>query len=125
MATEECAICGDDVPFATTTHVLVNPKHVEGVADHYVCRPCYDDHLEGLFVALASDDAEAHDDESLADEVDSGELDRSEPDGDSQDDAGDGDDLAVNVVEEKVDGADPSPVASDDVDEPLDPSAPD
>ena len=59
MATEECAICGDTVPFATTTHVLVNPKHVEGVADHYVCRPCYDEHLEGLFAALEGDEDES------------------------------------------------------------------
>jgi hypothetical protein len=81
MATEECAICGDSVPFATTTHVLVNPKHVEGVADHYVCRPCYDEHLEGLFVALEAEDGAAADDE-------------------------DGNDLAVNVVDERSeDGA--------------------
>jgi hypothetical protein len=51
MTTEECAICGDSVPFDTTTHVLLNPTHVDGVADHYVCRPCYDEHLAGLFDA--------------------------------------------------------------------------
>jgi len=55
MTTEECAICGKSVPFGTTTHVLLNPKHCDGVADHYVCRPCYDEHLAGLFATLASE----------------------------------------------------------------------
>lgn len=55
MGSEECAICGDRVPFGSTTHVLLNPKHVDGVADHYVCRPCYDEHFEGLFAAMASE----------------------------------------------------------------------
>jgi len=55
MTTEECAICGDSVPFGSTSHILLNPHHVDGVADHYVCRPCYDEHLEGLFAALESD----------------------------------------------------------------------
>jgi len=84
MATEECAICGDSVPFATTTHVLVNPKHEDGVADHYVCRPCYDEHLAGLFVALEADEGSA-----------------------------DGDSLAVDVAEND-DGADPAPAETED-----------
>lgn len=83
MATEECAICGDSVPFATTTHVLVNPKHVEGVADHYVCRPCYDEHLEGLFAAVS-------DEEDVAEPLGMGDDDAAENgDGDTvADDAG-------------------------------------
>lgn len=98
MATEECAICGDSVPFATTTHVLVNPKHEDGVADHYVCRPCYDEHLEGLFVALESD-------------------------ADEEGNEGD-DDLEVNVVEDKNRAAEPTPVPSEDGEEAFDRDTP-
>lgn len=96
MATEECAICGESVPFATTTHVLVNPKHVEGVADHYVCRPCYDEHLEGLFAALESS---------------------AEDEGESEAGA---DDLEVNVVEDRERATEATAVPREDGDGALD-----
>jgi len=46
---ETCAICGRDVPYRLTTHVLVNPGPDDGVADYFVCRSCYDDAVAPLF----------------------------------------------------------------------------
>lgn len=46
---EECGICGTSVPFSVTTHVMLNPSTEEGVADYYVCKRCYEEHLEPLF----------------------------------------------------------------------------
>ena len=93
MATEKCAVCGDSVAFETTTHVLVNPKHEDGVADHYVCRPCYDEHLEGLFAAGEEDGEEGLDEAGANEAVDDeggadGEKAADEVAGDESDDAG-------------------------------------
>ena len=85
MTTEECAICGNSVPFDTTTHVLVNPKHEEEIADHYICRPCYVEHLEGLFAAMEEDVAILRDEEDERVEEDERE-DESERDEEAQQD---------------------------------------
>lgn len=85
MTTEECAICGNTVPFGSTAHVMLNPKHVDGIADHYVCRPCYDEHLDGLFATLEEDVALVRDDDGSAPEDASGEgdVEQAEPVGES------------------------------------------
>lgn len=46
---EPCGICDRDVPFDDTVHVLVHTKSEAGVIDHYVCRDCYEEHLQSLF----------------------------------------------------------------------------
>lgn len=46
---ETCGICEEQVPFANTVHVLVHTKSDAGVIDHYVCRACYEEHLQALF----------------------------------------------------------------------------
>ena len=49
MALETCGVCGEQVPFENTVHVLVHTKSDAGVIDHYVCRDCYECDLEPLF----------------------------------------------------------------------------
>lgn len=49
MALETCGICGQQVPFSNTVHVLVHTKSDAGVIDRYVCRDCYEEHLQSLF----------------------------------------------------------------------------
>lgn len=46
---ETCGICGKDVPFSLTAHVLIHPNTDEGVVDYYVCRHCFDDRVAPLF----------------------------------------------------------------------------
>lgn len=46
---EDCGICGQTVPFSATIHTLIHTRSEEGVIDCYVCRACYEDHLEELF----------------------------------------------------------------------------
>lgn len=48
---ETCAICGSDVPYSLTVHVLVHTGTDEGVVDHYVCRSCYEEQLAPLLAA--------------------------------------------------------------------------
>lgn len=46
---EQCGICGEAVPLADAAHVMRNPPDAEGVADDYVCQPCYREHVAALF----------------------------------------------------------------------------
>lgn len=46
---ETCAVCGAEVPYSHSVHVMLNPGGEDGVIDHYVCRSCYEDELEPLF----------------------------------------------------------------------------
>lgn len=57
MTGEPCQICGATVAFSETVHVLLNARGDDGVVDHYVCRSCYEEHLEPLFPVAVSDDA--------------------------------------------------------------------
>lgn len=45
---EDCGVCGTTVPFSLTVHVLVHTNTDDGVLDTYVCRECYEEHLEPL-----------------------------------------------------------------------------
>jgi hypothetical protein len=56
---EECGICGEDVPYSLTAHVIVHPNTDEGVADYYVCRTCYDERVAPLFGETVSVDEPA------------------------------------------------------------------
>lgn len=49
MPTEDCGVCGTQVPFSDTVHVLVHTRTDEGVVDYYVCRSCYDEELAPVF----------------------------------------------------------------------------
>lgn len=49
MATERCGICEATVPYDDTVHVTVHTKGEAGVVDEYVCRDCYEEHLEDHF----------------------------------------------------------------------------
>ena len=49
MALETCGICREEVPFADTVHVLIHTRGEVGVIDHYICRDCYEEHLQSLF----------------------------------------------------------------------------
>lgn len=49
MPTEVCAICEATVSFDDTVHVMLNATYRDGVEDDYVCRSCYEEHLESLF----------------------------------------------------------------------------
>jgi len=55
MLTEECVSCGVDVPLSAAVHMLVNPKEDEDVADGYLCRSCYEEHLEPILPAEAAE----------------------------------------------------------------------
>ena len=46
---EECGICGREVPYSVTAHVLIHPNTDEGVRDYYVCRSCFDERVAPLF----------------------------------------------------------------------------
>lgn len=48
---EDCGVCGTTVPFSLTVHVLVHTNTDEGVLDRYVCRECYEAHLEPLLAS--------------------------------------------------------------------------
>lgn len=48
MLTEECVACGVDVPLSAAVHMLVNPKGDEEVSDGYLCRSCYEEHLQPI-----------------------------------------------------------------------------
>lgn len=52
---ETCAICGATVPFSITVHLLIHTRSEQGVIDRYVCRPCYEERVEGLFEAQTSE----------------------------------------------------------------------
>lgn len=46
MTAEDCAVCGDRVPFADTVHLLVHTHEDDrDVLDRYLCRDCYAEHL--------------------------------------------------------------------------------
>jgi len=49
MATETCLICGDEVAFSDTVHLMVHTNSEEGVLDAYVCRTCYESELAPYF----------------------------------------------------------------------------
>jgi len=46
---EDCGVCGRTVPYSLTAHVLVHPNTDAGVVDTYICRDCYEAHLDPLF----------------------------------------------------------------------------
>lgn len=50
---EECRICGKEVPYSVTVHVLVHTNTDEGVVDYYVCRGCYEEQVAPLFAVSA------------------------------------------------------------------------
>lgn len=81
---ETCGVCADEVPYSLTVHVLIHTKTDAGVVDYYVCRSCYEDHLEPLFTPTSS------------------AADRSASDGDPSNSAAD------------PSASDPDPSASDD-----------
>lgn len=49
MSTELCGICQGTVPYSDTVHVTIHTKSDTGVVDDYVCRKCYEEHLEEYF----------------------------------------------------------------------------
>lgn len=49
MVDETCSVCGTDVHYSMTVHVLIHTKSDAGVVDYFVCRPCYEAELEPLF----------------------------------------------------------------------------
>jgi len=49
MAPEECGVCGEQVSFSQTVHVMVHTHSEDGVLDYYVCQGCYEDDLRPLF----------------------------------------------------------------------------
>ncbi|QSG07025.1 hypothetical protein [Halapricum desulfuricans] len=59
MALETCGSCGEQVPFADTVHVLVHTKGEDGVVDAYVCRECYERHLQPIVESPDIGDGEA------------------------------------------------------------------
>jgi hypothetical protein len=48
MLTEDCVACGADVPLSDAVHMLVNPKDDSEVVDGYLCRSCYQEHVEPI-----------------------------------------------------------------------------
>jgi len=48
MATETCAVCGEQFPFDRTVHLLVHTNTEEGALDYYVCRQCYEREFASL-----------------------------------------------------------------------------
>ncbi|MFB6353909.1 MAG: hypothetical protein ABEJ92_07455 [Halobacteriales archaeon] len=46
---ETCGVCGTDVPYDLTVHVLIHTNTDAGVVDHYVCRSCYEERVAPLF----------------------------------------------------------------------------
>lgn len=57
MSSEGCRVCGAEVPFSATVHLLIHTRGEAGVVDYYVCRPCYEAELEPLFESGDSGDA--------------------------------------------------------------------
>ena len=49
MSTEPCGICEATVPYSDTVHVTIHTKSDAGVVDDYVCRSCYEAHLQEYF----------------------------------------------------------------------------
>jgi hypothetical protein len=49
VALETCGVCGEQVPFSNTVHILVHTKSDAGVIDQYICRGCYEAELAPLF----------------------------------------------------------------------------
>jgi hypothetical protein len=82
MLTEQCVACGADVPLSGAVHMLVNPKDGGEVTDGYLCRNCYEEHVEPI---LPGDD-DSPDDAAGEDDL--------AGDDDSPDDAAGEDDLA-------------------------------
>lgn len=62
MLTESCIACDVDVPLSGAIHLLVNPKGGEDVADGYLCRSCYETHVEPI---LPDESADGDDDRPL------------------------------------------------------------
>jgi hypothetical protein len=60
MLTEQCVACGADVPLSGAVHMLVNPKDGGEVTDGYLCRNCYEEHVEPILPG--EDDAAGEDD---------------------------------------------------------------
>ena len=46
---EECSVCGREVPYSLSVHVLIHTNSEEGVVDHDICRHCYEEKLAPLF----------------------------------------------------------------------------
>ncbi len=42
MPAESCGVCGTQVPFGDTVHLLVHTRSEAGVVDYYVCETCYE-----------------------------------------------------------------------------------
>lgn len=61
---DTCAICGQDVPFSLSVHVLIHTNTEAGVVDYDVCRSCYEEQLAPLFDYGAADDGGSPLDES-------------------------------------------------------------
>lgn len=66
MATEPCRICESVVPYSDTVHVTVHTKSDLGVVDAFVCRSCYEEHLEGP-LRLAEEEVEGEEDDDPVD----------------------------------------------------------
>lgn len=49
VALETCGVCGEQVPFSNTVHILVHTKSDAGVIDQYICRDCYEAEIAPLF----------------------------------------------------------------------------
>lgn len=65
MAEEVCGVCGKEVPFSTTVHILIHTRSDAGVVDYFVCRSCYEADIEPLFADATpeSSDTDGGDDE--------------------------------------------------------------
>lgn len=89
MLTEQCVACGTDVPLSGAVHMLVNPKDGGEVTDGYLCRGCYEDHVEPILPGDAdADDEEA--DDTAGNDGEAGDTDADESEAPGRD-AGDGD----------------------------------
>jgi hypothetical protein len=80
MLTEQCVACGTDVPLSGAVHMLVNPKEGEDVSDGYLCRGCYEEHVEPILPPGESPVGDG--DERAGDEEPSGDAADGEPAGD-------------------------------------------
>lgn len=49
MLDERCPVCKNKASFSDTVHLLIHTHTDVGVIDHYVCRNCFEEHIEPVF----------------------------------------------------------------------------
>ena len=82
MLTEQCVACGADVPLSGAVHMLVNPKGEAEVVDGYLCRGCYEEHVEPILpgdAAAEGDESEAAEEGEAAKEGEAAEEGEGQP----------------------------------------------